>query len=524
MQGLGDAAQGFAESLGHHPVIRAAIYCRLSKNRKGSKSNVKDQERNCREFVEAQGWQLVDVYVDDGIGASDKTTRPRVAFPNLMRDVRAGLINVIVATEFTRLYRRPRELEELLDPIDKFHYDVDLVTIEPTVRWWDIRTGVGRAQLREAAKQAAEYSDYIAEKVRSKFRSRARDGRWHSGHPGFGFDYVPAVRDNEGNVIEEEKITIDEPQAAVIREVVQRIVGGHKTRPILNDLNRRGIRSRNGKLWTYSNLQKVLAKPAIAGLVRYGDDFIKTDRWPAIVSEADWRELQKILTDPHRRTNFIGTRTALLTGFLYCGYPDCGRPLAAGRDNRGKRVYICRPESARGCGRIKRLAEPIEQLITELIISILEDSEFMVPLDTGDEFAALEGQKREVKNGLQQLALDHYRLHLISREEFLTTHDALEADLAAIQRRLDRATTNRHVKELPVGEVAQEEWDAHADDLAWRRELIQIVLGGRKIIVKPSRYGRRPPPFHPHFGAAFDPEDIDITPPIAQQGHGVEAQ
>jgi len=96
--------------------MRAAIYCRLSKNRKGKKANVQEQERDCRDFVASQGWQLVDVYADDGIGASDKSRADRLQFPRLMTDVRAGLIDVIVATEFTRLYHRPRKLEELLDP------------------------------------------------------------------------------------------------------------------------------------------------------------------------------------------------------------------------------------------------------------------------------------------------------------------------------------------------------------------------------------------------------------------------
>jgi len=61
--------------------VRAAIHCRLSKNRKGEKANVKEQERDCREFVEAQGWHLTDVSADDGFCASDKSTKPRVQFP-----------------------------------------------------------------------------------------------------------------------------------------------------------------------------------------------------------------------------------------------------------------------------------------------------------------------------------------------------------------------------------------------------------------------------------------------------------
>jgi hypothetical protein len=205
-------------------------------------------------------------------------------------------------------------------------------------------------------------------------------------------------------------------------------------------------------------------------------------------------------------------RTALLTGFVYCGV--CGKKLVASRDQRGKRIYTCKKDSHRaGCGRLKRLADPVDQLITELVLATLEDSAFSIPVDDDDDFGKLYGEKKELEDSLAELAIDHYRLKVIGRPAFLAAHEALEADLAAVQRKLDRATTYRHVTEIPVGEIAQEEWHAHADDLAWRRELIALVLGERKIIVKPSQ--TQHVRYSEHFRARFDPESIDFDPPIA---------
>jgi site-specific DNA recombinase len=511
--------------------MRAAIYCRLSKNRKGKKANVREQERACREFIEAQGWQFVAVYVDDGISASDKSEKPREQFPRMMADLRAGLFDVIVATEFTRFYRRPRELEELLDPVDKFHYEVELCTIDPRVHRWEINTAVGRASLRAAVNQAAEYSDYISEKVRTKARNRARDGRWHGGDPGYGFDYVPAVRDSENDVIEDERVLVNEPQAAVVREVVRRRLRSEPVHAICLDLNRRGLPTRDGRQWRQGNLYPILTKPAIAGLVRHAElpELVQanwgtsgvaclshpdaTDCWGAIVSEHDWRKLQAELSKPGGRTNFVGARTALLTGYVYCGAETdgtvCGKKLVASRDSAGKRVYVCKRDSHRqGCGKLKRLADPVDQLVSELVIATLEDSDFGVPVADDDEFGKLWAQKRELEDSLAQLAIDHYRLRVIGRPAFLAAHDALEADLAAVQRKLDRASTYRHVREVPVGEIAQQEWDAHADDLAWRRELIGMLID--RIIIKPSRHPRVP--FSAHFRARFDPESVDVVP------------
>jgi site-specific DNA recombinase len=513
--------------------MNAAIYCRLSKNRKGKKSNVKEQERDCLDFIESQGWQFVDKYVDDGISASDKSTKPRERFPDLMRDVRAGLIDVIVASEFTRLYRRPRELEELLDPIDRFHYNVDLYTVEDNKRW-NIHTASGRDELRGAVKQAAYFSDYIAEQVRKKARHRATDGRWHGGKPGYGFDYTPIQRDSEGDELEPEQVIINDEQAEVIRRrVVWPLIRDENRKAIgtvCEELNRSDppILTREGRRWRQGNLHPILVKPAIAGLVKHPakPDLVRArwgtfveclqhpganDCYGAVVSEHDWRKLQAILSKPERARNLITRTGALLTGYIYCGNPDCGKKLIATRDQRGKRVYACKRDSHRnGCGKIKRLADPIDQLVTELVIATLEDADDLTIAIASDEedFTALHAEKKRLEERQAQLAIDHYQLEVIDRVPFLAANEALQSDIAAIQRKLDRATTHRLVKELPVGEVAQIEWDAHKDDIAWRRELVGILI--ERIIVKPSQ--SRHIPFNPDFGHRFDPDSVEIVP------------
>jgi site-specific DNA recombinase len=512
-------------------IVRAAIYCRLSKNRKGKKSNVKEQERDCRAYVEAQRWLLVDVYVDDGVSASENSDKPRDEFIRMMADVRAGHIDMIVTSEITRLYRRPREVEELLDPVDKFRYDVELQTVDPRPRRWDIRSAIGRAELRAAVNQAAEYAAYISEKVKTKFRHRADDGRWHGGHPGYGFDYTPMLRDSEGDELEPEIVTVNEEQAEIFRRRVvwQVLRGGNAGRigTICTALNDAGIRTASGKRWRQGNLHPILVKPAIAGLVKHPDkpDLVRA-RWGtfveclqhpdsesgcngAIISECDWHKLQLLLAKPARERDTFSAQSALLTGYVYCGNPECGKKLVTSRDQRGKRIYACKRNSHReGCDKIRRLADPIDQLVMELVIATLEDSNITIPIPEGDDFTALKAEEKRLEERQAQLAIDHYRLDVIGRVPYLAANEALESDLAMIRRKLDRATAHRHVKELPVGEVAQAEWDAHANDLAWRRELVGLLI--EQIIVKPmqTRHVRH----HPHFGARFDPDSIEIVP------------
>jgi site-specific DNA recombinase len=503
------------------------VYDRLSDNKDGKAANVKEQDFDNRTYAAEHrltvvGTSIADSYVDDGISASDHSKARRDAFESLIADIeadtRAGKVSGILCTELTRLYRRPRELEEILDPADRSEIRVRIRTTDDG-KEWDLRSATGRKELRDAVDAAAWYSDYVSEKAKRKAKHRAREGRRHGGKIGYGFDYVPAVRDNQGSIVEFEVVTINQAQAMVIRDMVARVLAGASIRSICADLNHRGITTRDGKRWHTGNMQRILRNPAIAGIRLHKDlpepvratwGFTDDDGdWGAIVKEKDWRRLQAILANPARRTNLVTTRTALLTGFVYCGYPDCGRKLTASRNQDGKRIYTCRKEPNRpGCGRIRRLADPVDQLVSELIISILEDSDFTIPLPDDDEFAALWAQKRELEQQQAQLAIDHYRLRLIRRVPYLAANEALEADIAAIQRKLDRASTHRHVKELPVGEVAQQEWDAHVDDLAWRRELVGLFI--EKVLIKPSRHS--PIPYDEHFRARFDPESIDVVP------------
>jgi hypothetical protein len=316
----------------------------------------------------------------------------------------------------------------------------------------------------------------------------------------------------------------------VVRRIVWQVLkGGHEARigTICETLNREGIRTRDGRRWRQGNLHPILTKPAIAGLVRHPEkpDYVRSvwgtfvecsqhpgsnDCFGAIISEHDWRKLQTILAKPDRTRNLPTARTALLTGSVYCGNPDCGKKLVATRDQRGKRIYACKRDSHReGCGKIKRLADPIEQLVTEAVIAALEDADdFSIHLPEGDDFAALYAEKKQLEDQQAQLAIDHYRLRVIDRVPYLAANDALATDIAAIQRKLDRATSHRHVTELPVGEVAQEEWDAHADDIDWRRELIGLLI--ERVIVKPSQ-GRHVA-HHPHYGHRFDPDSVEVVP------------
>lgn len=71
------------------------IYCRVSTQdqvREGF--SLSEQEERLRKLCDYKGYEIVDIYIDEGISAKD-TNRPQ--FQRMLNDVKNGRINRIVA-------------------------------------------------------------------------------------------------------------------------------------------------------------------------------------------------------------------------------------------------------------------------------------------------------------------------------------------------------------------------------------------------------------------------------------------
>src|SRR4051812_25184649 len=95
---------------------RAAIYARISHDGTGDAAGVQRQEADCAALAAARGWDVVGVYVDNDVSAY--SGKPRPEYRRLLGDLRAGLVDVVVAWHPDRLHRRPVDLEEFIDVLE----------------------------------------------------------------------------------------------------------------------------------------------------------------------------------------------------------------------------------------------------------------------------------------------------------------------------------------------------------------------------------------------------------------------
>src|SRR5487761_453201 len=88
------------------PMVRAAIYVRISQDREGAGLGVSRQEEDCRALCARKGWQVAGVYADNDVSAYAR--KPRPEWGRLLADIEAGQVEAICCWHVDRLTRSPR--------------------------------------------------------------------------------------------------------------------------------------------------------------------------------------------------------------------------------------------------------------------------------------------------------------------------------------------------------------------------------------------------------------------------------
>jgi len=169
--------------------------------------------------------------------------------------------------EVERLYRRPRDLEDLID-IAEAGQPIKIVCTDG--REFDLGTTSGKHDLRAHVNNAAREADKIADRSRRKKLDHAREGRPSGGTRPFGF--APDL------------VSIRADEAALIRQAADRLVAGDSLRAIVAGWNRDGITTPTGRPWAPHTLKRLLLSPRLRGLRQYQGAILGPALWPAILT------------------------------------------------------------------------------------------------------------------------------------------------------------------------------------------------------------------------------------------------
>lgn len=433
--------------------MRAAIYLRISDDREGAELGIDRQKTDCHDLVKRHGGTVVQTYADNDISASTLKTKARPEYLRMLLAAKNGQFDVIVAYTTSRLTRRPREHEDLID-LAVTHGIKYLFVRSPGI---DLNSADGRHVARMLAAGDAAEAERTAERVKRAVKQRAEKGEYHGGPRGYGI-----TADGTGLVEEE---------ASRVRSWYEHVIAGGSLWSIAADLNRRFVPTTTGKTWRSPVIRKILVNPRNAGY-RLVDGVERRTPHPPIVSRDVYDAASRILTDESRRhKDSSAARKHLGTGLFRC--ERCGVTVNTGYGHGGHLVYRCLR-----CYRQWR-ADPITEFAEDLVTGLLakEDARDRLLPDTADSghIAALRAEDAAIRSNMEALAV-----------QFVTTttgvtRGALAAGLEAGERRLteianELATASRSDPMAPLLGAIDPVRVWHDLDLSRKQAVIRVLF------------------------------------------------
>lgn len=441
-------------------VRSAAIYARISADVEGTGLGVTRQLEDCRKLATDRGWPIGDEYVDNDVSAY--SGKPRRDYARMLDDLKSGARDAVIVYNLDRLHRRPVELEEFVTLCESVGVR-DVATVTADI---DLGNDDGLFMARIFAAFAAKESGRKSARVRRKMLQNAEQGLPHgSARP---FAYEP------------DKITLRDGEATVVREMVDRYLAGASIRSLTIWLNDAGISPAVAKSWQTTAVRQILASGRIAGLREHHGEVIGPAVWPAIITPAERDRVRARMTT-RSLTKTRTPRTYLLSGMLRCG--RCGNRLfsQARQSNPGNRVrrYVClKGPDHGGCGRLTVVAPPVEELLTDAVLTRLDSPQLAEALagksSVDADVAALAAQLEADQDRMDELA-GLYAAGAVSAREWIAARDPINDRIAQARRGIAKATDTSAVADLAgTGKVLRSQWDDL--DIDRQQGIIKSVL------------------------------------------------
>lgn len=334
-------------------MTTAAVYRRISRDPEGLREGVTRQDEDIRALAARIGATVDDIHVyeDNDIGASTLSRKPRPRYEAMLDAARAGEFSAILAYSNSRLTRRPRELEDLLDLYERHGVVIHTVVSGSD----DLATADGRMTARIKASVDAAEAERTGERLQRAFLQRAQRGSVNNGGRPFGW--------------QDDKMTPDPDEAALIREAVADVLDGVGLREIVRRWNDAGVATARGNEWDHRALRQMLKQPRLAGwrihrgqVARDGSGAPVRGVWQPVLDDATFDRLQVVMS---ARTGSGGRRGAhkyLLSGLARCG--TCGARMYGAATPSGHN-YSCRG----GNGRANTHTVSIAGIMTDETVS-----------------------------------------------------------------------------------------------------------------------------------------------------------
>lgn len=439
--------------------LRAAIYDRVSQDRRGSGRSVTEQSAANRQACTERQWDVVDEYTDNDRSASRFARKGRPDWERLVADLAAGKFDVLVLWESSRGSRDLAVWAALLDACRDRGVQIHVTS---DGRSYDPRIARDWRSLAEDGVDSGYESEKTAKRINRTVQAQAAKGLPHGRIPfGYRREYDPTT----GALLRQ---VPDEKTAPLIREMAKRARSGEPLNQIAVDLNQRGVPTPTGRPWELSRVRQIITNPTIAGLRVFRGEVLEDVQaaWEPILPPDEFWALHAKLTDPRRRTYSDGSVKHLLVNIARCGV--CGAKCRLLK-NRGVPSYGCSAGF-----HVVRAQWLVDEWVADNVIARLErpDAWDLLATDDSEDIAAARAEAAGLRARLDAFC-DSAAEGKLTPTALERIEARLRPQIEAADKRARAATTTPLVGEL-IGERARERWDALS--VPQRREVVRALL------------------------------------------------
>lgn len=460
--------------------MRCAIYARVSTSLDSQKDSLESQVSYFENFIKERGWELVDVYADEGITGT--STAQREELKRLMRDAERGRFDVVLIKALSRLSRDTADTLNIVRTLNSCN-----------VMLYSSREGEIKDELQLTVISAVNQrqSEDTSYNVSWGIAVKSRNGIFH-GTPPFGYDKV-----KPGKLVPN---PVHAPTVQLIFDLY--LNKGMGVQAIANYLNEKGIlpSRKNAKKWYDSSVRLILTNRHYTGDLVQGRSKVDSKNKKHLqdkgykkrlkIDESDWIVIPNQHTPLVTREQFNAVqeklkqraervfrgrgRKSLFARIAFCA--DCGAGMNYKNDRQS---YVCstyQKNTSKKCSSHIIKHEMLKQKVLNDLRDLLQDSLNMKSLVEATVQRAgikrknaveqLENVKSEVSklnNQLVQLTLK-WTNGDIDNELFKACSEAVKQQKQALEER-----------QAQLEKVIAKEHDSESSVTAFKEELMKFA-------------------------------------------------
>src|ERR1700694_442170 len=207
--------------------LRCAIYTRKStEHGLDLEFNSLDAQRDaCEAYIKSQasqGWRALAQHYDDPAYSGGNLDRP--ALQQLLKDIDAGRIDVIVVYKIDRLTRSLADFAKLVEA-----FDAKSISFVAVTQQFNTTTSMGRLTMNVLLSFSQFERELSSERVRDKVAASRRKGKWTGGTVPLGYDG------------KDKKLVVNKTEAETVRTIFDLYLELKSCSKLVVELDRRGI-------------------------------------------------------------------------------------------------------------------------------------------------------------------------------------------------------------------------------------------------------------------------------------------